>query len=87
MLLVAALLVTRGAILQHELDFKAHQPGEKCELCLHAAPLSSGAAVVSGLTLAYVSAASDFQPYATAIATGSLFRARARGPPAAVSIV
>jgi hypothetical protein len=44
--LIIALLFTRSAVLQHEVDFKAHQGVDACGYCLHTSTLKHGAVEV-----------------------------------------
>ncbi len=45
------LLLVQSGVIAHQLDFKAHQSGEPCQICLHTAHLGD-AAVDTGASFA-----------------------------------
>jgi hypothetical protein len=86
LLLILVLIVTRVAVLEHEVDVKAHQPGDHCEFCLHAAALDHAGGGTAGIGLIADVARTVFLPLLIIFVSTSVYALRARGPPASLQI-
>jgi hypothetical protein len=83
--LVAALLFSQAALLDHEYDFAAHKSGDTCVTCLHATPLSHALTGAIALVLPLPIAHTEFHVLDLQIAKLAALAYRARAPPSVFS--